>query len=411
MEILSNRSDSETPGVARMDEMDAILANASRMFAPMAVPGSPAGPAATWSSQDGWNLKLGQSAQNVLRHQLIKAPPEVVTDLRAGLSSEYGRAVQQQVQLSPVVESLVRAALGDADDVSQAQEGSAGSSGSSGSSAQPGGNGAQPGSLSGGFNGNGNASFSEGQSQQLSGNSLAPDAISGPADMQGWGQGAEGNCAAVATIKAATDAYGDQLFRQVTQLPDGGYRITMQDGVTVDVSGQELAMAQQQSNFTGSGPGLQQATVAYAAMAKRAQLEGHEGSTSYAQALNSLADGDNPYDSARFLGLSNQVVQVDPRTLSGQDSVVAWNASHAVFVDNVRATDSYGTARGFDGTDTRGRGLTTAFTFAPLRSSGVASVPAAANTRPAARPESPPPARNVYQRHFNNHMSSGKKNK
>ncbi len=410
MEILSNRSDNETPGVARVDELDSMLANASRMFAPMAAFAAPsqAGPAATWSSQDGWNLKLGQSAQNVLRHQLISAPPEVVGNLRTELSSEYGRAVQQQVQLSPVVESLVRAALGDGEDLSQAQEqgsaaqagGQAGGSGSSG----------QPGSFS--SNGlNGNSGFSEGQSQQLSGNSLAPDAITGPADMQGWGQGAEGNCAAVATIKAATDAYGDQLFRQVTQLPDGGYRITMQDGVTVEVSGQELAMAQQQSNFTGSGPGLQQATVAYAAMAKRAQLEGHEGSTSYAQALNSLADGDNPYDSARFLGLANQVVQVDPRTLSGQDSVVAWNASHAVFVDNTRAADSYGTATSFNGTDTRGRSLTSAFTFAPARSSAVASAPAAANTRPAARPESPPPARNIYQRHFNNHMSNGKKNK
>ncbi|MCE7869385.1 hypothetical protein DYH09_03295 [bacterium CPR1] len=410
MEILSNRSDSEAPGVARLDDLDRLLANARGMFAPpsaWAASGSTAGPAATWSSQDGWNLKLGQSAQNVLRHQLIKAPPEVVSDLRAGLSSEYGRAVQQQVQLSPVVESLVRAALGDVDDLPPAQE--QGATGSSAFSAQPGGMGAQPGSLSGGFNGN--IGFSVGESQQVSGNALAPDAVSGPADMQGWGQGAEGNCAAVATIKAATDAYGDQLFRQVTRLPDGGYRITMQDGVTVEVSGQELSMARQQSNFTGSGPGLEQATVAYAAMARRAQLEGHEGSTSYAQALNSLADGDNPYDSARFLGLSNQVVQVDPRTLSGQDSVVAWNASHAVFVDNVRATDSYGTARGFDGTDTRGRGLTTAFTFAPLRSSGVASVPAAANNRPAARPESPPPARNVYQRHFHNHMSNGKKGK
>ncbi len=364
MEILSRQSDSDAP-VGRMDELDAMLANASRMFQPMALRETPSEAPQAWSPADGWNLKLGQSAQNVLRHQLSNAPADVVGSLRGELSDDYARSQQQQVPLNPVVESLVRAALGDEGEAALESPGPASAAGSLG-----------------GFNGN--AGF-EGGSQATSGSSLTP----GPADMQGWGQGAEGNCAAVATIKAATDAYGDQLFQSMTQLPDGGYRITMQDGVTVEVSGQELGMAAQSANFTGKVP--EQAMIAYAAMAKRALLEGHEGATNYSQALNSLANGDNPYDSARFLGLSDRLVNVDPRTVSGQDSVVAWNATHAVFVDNRSTTDSYGSGRAFDGTDTRGRALTSAFTFKPA-SAGV-----------------PTATRNVYHRHFNQHMSNGKR--
>lgn len=383
MEILSNRSDNLNPGAGPVDELDAMLANASRLFQPVA-PQPVAAPAASsaWSPGDGWNLKLGQSAQNVLRHQLISASPEVVGSLRAELADDYARSQQQQVQLSPVVESLVQAALGDQELAP----------------AGPSGPGAEPAGTGGGSNGN---SGFAGAPSGLSGSSLT---VTGPSDMQGWGQGAEGNCAAVATIKAATDAYGDNLFQAMTQLPDGGYRITMQDGVTVEVSGQELGMAAQAENFTGSGPGLQQATIAYAAMAKRALMEGHEGATTYAQALNSLANGDNPYDSARFLGLQNQVVAVDPRTLNGQDSVVAWNSTHAVFVDNHSATDSYGSARSFDGTDTRGNSLTNAFTFAPAAAS---SSHARTSSVPAAGIGSG--TRNVYHRHFHRHMSSGKK--
>lgn len=400
MEIHSDRSDRELPGNGRADELDRMLANASRLFQPVAPQAPPAAPTAApgWSPADGWNLKLGQSAQNVLRHQLIEASPDVVFSLRAELADDFGRSQEQQVQLSPVVESLVRAALGSGEEAA-ASAPSGLSNGNALGGELPGSSG-----LSGSFN-NGNALAGELQgSSGLSGSSLTPDPVSGPGDLQGWGQGAEGNCAAVAVIKAATDAYGDQVFQSMAPLPDGGYRITMQDGVTVEVSGQELSMAAQASNFNGSGPQMQQAQIAYAAMAKRALMEGHEGSTTYAQSLNSLANGDNPYDSARFLGLGNKVVNVDPRSLSGQDSVVGWNSTHAVFVDNRSTTDSYGSARGFDGTDTRGNALTNAFTFAPAASS-------ATNTQPASRPAAgnPQSTRNVYHRHFNHHMSSGSK--
>jgi hypothetical protein len=142
----------------------------------------------------------------------------------------------------------------------------------------------------------------------------------------------------------------------------------MQDGFQVRLSEQELSMAKAASNFHGNDSAAKSyAQLCYAAMAKRAQMEGHEGARNYAQALHSLNNGDDPRHSARWLGLQQQMISLDPRTLNGQDSVVAWSQRHAVFVnrDQGRAhvADHYGQGRWFNGTDTNGWALMGAFTF------------------------------------------------
>ena len=175
-----------------------------------------------------------------------------------------------------------------------------------------------------------------------------------------WAQTQEGNCSAVAMIKAGMDRHGNRLFDSVT--PNGdGVRVRMKDGAQVSLTGQELAQARLAANFSGAPSAVKTyAEVAYAAMAKRAQMEGHEGAATFPQALYALANGDDPMKSARFLGLKNNIRQVDPRTLDGQDSVVGWNGRHALFIDRTsmgHVADSYGRPYGFDGTDSRGRPL------------------------------------------------------
>lgn len=180
-----------------------------------------------------------------------------------------------------------------------------------------------------------------------------------------WAQTQEGNCSAVAMIKAGMDRHGNNLFDSVTPQGDG-VRVRMKDGMDVTLSGQELAQARMAANFSGPQSAVKTyAEVAYAAMAKRAQMEGHEGAQSFGQALFTLANGDDPFDSARFLGLQNNIRQVDPRTLNGQDSVVGWNGRHALFVDKTafgHVADRYGQPYAFDGTDTGGAPLQVALT-------------------------------------------------
>lgn len=183
-----------------------------------------------------------------------------------------------------------------------------------------------------------------------------------------WRQGQEGNCAAVATIKAATDRYDNKVFDSVQRGADGSYQIKMQDGFQVNLSERELSMAKLASNFHGSDSSAKSyGQLCYAAMAKRAEMEHHKGAQNYGQALRALNTGDDPRNSARWLGLQNQMISVNPRTLNGQDSVVAWSQRHAVFVnkerDGTHRTDHYGQGQWFNGTDTNGFGLMGAFTF------------------------------------------------
>lgn len=180
-----------------------------------------------------------------------------------------------------------------------------------------------------------------------------------------FGQGQEGNCSAIAVIKASMDKLGAGALAGVR--PEGdGVRVAMRDGAQVSLTGAELSQARFAANLRGpDSPAKRYATLMYAAMAKRAQMEGHEGARTFPQALAALANGDNPYDSARFAGLSNHIRPVDPMTLGGQDGVVAWNNVHAMYVDKNafggHTADRYGTPYAFHGTDTRGGRLTHAF--------------------------------------------------
>ncbi len=353
-----------------------------------------------------WNTdqKLQEGARDVMSLKGVEGAEGGGQQPRSGardvgtavqkLQQDYQRAKQTNASLTQQTETMVQKALeGEQQPQEQQQAGSDG--GGAGQAGGAGGGGGCPncqGGSSAGGPGSTGSSGSSGSSGDRpmdisqdtgTGNltttaaNMLDSALQGNKDFDNmfsqFGQGTEGNCAAVACIKAAMDVYDNKVFDSVQKGDDGSYTIKMQDGQEVKVSAAELGQAARASNFDGpDSEAKSYAIMAYAAMAKRAQMEGHEGAQNYTQALNSLADGDNPYDSARFLGLKNMTQDVDPRQANGANAVVGWNSKHAVYIDatsNGTRTDHYGQARNYDGTDTRDRELTSGFTFKPRSSS------------------------------------------
>jgi hypothetical protein len=86
--------------------------------------------------------------------------------------------------------------------------------------------------------------------------------------------------------------------------------------------------------------------VIYAAMAKRAQLEGNDGrrNMTYARACESLNDGESYKEGARWLGLERYVKRLSPGEIHKYEAVVAASARHAVFSTG-KLVDHYGSAR------------------------------------------------------------------
>jgi len=174
-----------------------------------------------------------------------------------------------------------------------------------------------------------------------------------------FGQSKEGNCASVAVIKAALDKYDGKIFQSATKTGNG-YDVVQQDGKKLTISKEELKQAAKFANFKGKpNEAKSLAILSFATIAKRGS---QEGMGSFEQSLKKLDSGFDPKKAAQLLGLGNKIKEVDPKTASKQDGAVAWNNVHAVYQDEGK-TDSYGTAKGADGTDTRGNKLTNAFVF------------------------------------------------
>ena len=199
--------------------------------------------------------------------------------------------------------------------------------------------------------------------------------------IDGWHQTSEGNCVFVAGAKAAMDAYGTHAFKEIKADADG-LTITMRDNKKIKVSAKELEKARSESDFAGNNEKLlAYATIMYAATAKRAQMQRHEGARSFNQALNALNNGEILHNSIKFLGLSDQLVSINPASLSNRDAVLACSDQHAIYVDKTNngehIADHYGEAVRYSGTDTwkharrRRNRIHTAYTLKPLAESTI----------------------------------------
>lgn len=182
-------------------------------------------------------------------------------------------------------------------------------------------------------------------------------------------QGKEGNCVSIAAIKAAMVRFGpDQVFTS-TQRVSGGYDVVMRDGFSCRVSDAELRTASGLSRMVGQDSGLLgRANLLYAAMARRAQVQGNDRlrGMSYARACESLNDGENYLEGAKWLGLERFVKRISPSEVSRYSAVVAASARHAVFATGA-VVDHYGSprpsSRGGVTVEGWGRRITGAYAF------------------------------------------------
>lgn len=240
------------------------------------------------------------------------------------------------------------------------------------------------------------------------GNKNVPEGLLAPTqdrnEIESWRQGGRGNCASVACIKAATDAYGkDKVFSGIERTENGGYNVTLQDGRKVSVSPKELEMATAHSGFVEQGKGKDKdfANLAFATMAKNKQ--DLTGMRSYGQAINSLNDGEDPRAAARWLGIpKDQIQDLTYKDKTGKDSIVAWNNGHAVMVDrregangkDAHVYDRFGNEQAYDN---RRNIYPSAFGMKPLPET-TAPQPNTTNATPAPGPTTttttPPPPPN-----------------
>lgn len=138
--------------------------------------------------------------------------------------------------------------------------------------------------------------------------SLSSDEI-----IRGFYQGIAGNCASIAAIKAAIMAFGARPVFSRTGADGDGYVVVMRDGDDeYSFTADELEMAKRMSRFRGDHAVLlSHAHFMFAAMARRAQLENNDGSSgmSFAEAVDSLNDGEYWKEGLHWLGLERFVIE------------------------------------------------------------------------------------------------------
>lgn len=326
---------------------------------------------ARWEGKLSARLKEVQEAHG-------KGEKEPVDKAMRSLKEDYAKARQESAELDPELEKAVKETLGEGDggsdsNVDDLMGGLNDAFGGGGGGCDGGGCNGGGCVNGGGFGGGGGINWSPPNQSPEDKAFLNQQVVTDPEKFTnqfgGWYQGSEGNCATVACIKAAMDRYDDKVFDEVNR-SDNGVSVRLQNGDLVNLSNGELATARQLSNFRGSDPAaLDYANLCYAVAAKRALQFGNDGARDFASACHSLNNGQDIYSPAKFLGLERQMVRLNPRTLDGQDSVVAGSWQHAVFVnrnrDGSHTTDRYGRASAYNGTDTWGNGLIDAYTFKP----------------------------------------------
>lgn len=142
-----------------------------------------------------------------------------------------------------------------------------------------------------------------------------------------------GNCASTAMLKIALAEFGPSMFSSAEWL-DGSYHLEMRDGFELSISPGELEAAATAAKFQGSSPEARAlATLGYAAMAKRAWAQGHEGAQSYGQALLSLNNGENTHQVPQYLGLSGEVEFIPVDQVPQHPRAVVFGSGHAYYVE------------------------------------------------------------------------------
>lgn len=164
--------------------------------------------------------------------------------------------------------------------------------------------------------------------------------------MRAFRQHGEGNCVSIAIIKAGIDAFGTNgLFDKVDR--GGAFYVVLRDGTELSVTTEEVAAAEKGSGFQLLGTDPQSkdiftcAQFAFAVMAKRAQLDGNDGSLSYERAIDSLNDGERYTEGPRWLGLQHHVRPIGVKYRFRYDACVGASPKHCFYMSH-GFEDQYG---------------------------------------------------------------------
>lgn len=146
-----------------------------------------------------------------------------------------------------------------------------------------------------------------------------------------------GNCATTAVIKAAIDQYGGRVLKSFKPNAQGGYDIVMQDGYQLSLTGEEMEAGATAAHYESEQPNdtRSYADLLFTVSAKRAQLESHEGATTFSQALLSLNNGERTLRVPRYLGLQHLVQRIELSEVANHDGVVVHGGGHAYYTDTV----------------------------------------------------------------------------
>jgi hypothetical protein len=163
-----------------------------------------------------------------------------------------------------------------------------------------------------------------------------------------------GNCASVALIKAAIEAFGlNAVFNQVET--SDGFEITLRNGQTIQLTKTEHQQAKKASAFMpGKGKDAQQQAVfdgireyaylCFAVIVKHVALHGEvfkKGhsvpAADWTEAIEMVNDGLYTPLCYHYLGLENHVRKLkDLSSTKGRGAIVAWSGGHAVYVNDQR---------------------------------------------------------------------------
>jgi hypothetical protein len=162
--------------------------------------------------------------------------------------------------------------------------------------------------------------------------------------IKSYRQGGTGNCVSIAVIKASIQVFGLDKVVYFQKTTNEGYSFTMRDGFESSITKQEVELAIKGSNFICkvNKDIFNYSNLCFAAMAKRALDDKHEGSKTYKGAIESLNNGEYYYLGADWLGLRHHKRAIGLRFIWNNIGVVGASPKHCFFCSE-GIVDKYGT--------------------------------------------------------------------
>lgn len=158
-------------------------------------------------------------------------------------------------------------------------------------------------------------------------------------------QDGAGNCVSIAIIKAGIEVFGLGKVIHAEKIATG-YRVTMRDGFSFDITNEEIQIASKGSKFKllENREVFDYANFCFGAMAKRAQIEENDDfqNMTFEKAIATLNDGEYYTYGPHFLGLRHNYRHVGRRYIFHYPGVVGASIKHCFFA-SYGWEDKYGT--------------------------------------------------------------------